>query len=576
MRLRLRKHGTGKETAREKRYLRPRALNGAAFVSKKNSGVQRQCFRHKEPSINPFISLLIINLCTAIGSFAVHRIWGNVSGSIWVDAAFLFWLSAVSFSHFWAEGLKRFCQRNERDADELADRDSLFCTIAGIRIHHKVEGWQGRTARTMHLYHGFGTSLWTWEDVQAKLARQCRAVVSAHDMPGFGISDRPQAVAAYSLGFNGRIGRVLMDSMLSGGLSCAQADGKVPNVALKPSAGVASPIVPGTGKNLATTADRGLRRSGSNPILAYYYATQPSSQLGRLHSWEDDQQDGRQRFLVGHSMGCSCAALEALADPGGVDALILVSPAILAVGFPGFGWAGNGVEAHTVDAKVSAMGDKGLREGAESGSGDGQPRAVRKGSLQHGSWQHNCFVNPALRIVGRFMRVGLSLLFLYASAWAVVFHTWIHGTVRFGTRSPSFWNWALRFTFHDKSCITRRKVWSYRRSMYMKGTENGIIPFSLSWLSMHGTGACGDIVDALADPVPSTLCQRLSRMVRKTGLRVLVVQGDKDPSHGNGRRLAAAIPGARLIEYSGCGHNPHEERHERFVQDVANFVNGLA
>jgi len=561
-----------------KRYLKPRALNGAAFASKRNRGVQRQCLRHKEPSINPIVSLLIINLCTAVGTFAVHRTLGTVSGSLWVDAAFLFWLSAVSFSHFWAEGLRRFCQRNERDADDLADHDSLFCTVAAIRVHHKVEGWRGRTARTMHLYHGFGTSLWTWEDVQAKLARQCRAVVSAHDMPGFGISDRPQAVAAYSLGFNGRIGRVIMDSMLSGGLSCAQPDSRMPNVTSKPSTAVVSAILPDTAKDLlATPADCGMKRSGSNPILAHYYATQPSStRLGSPHSREDDQQDRRQRILVGHSMGCSCAALEALADPTGVDALILVSPAILAVGFPGFGWAGSGIEDPTADAKVSATKGKSLREGADFSSGDSQPRAARTGSLQHSSWRHNRLLNLALRIVGRLMRVGLSLLFLYVSAWAVVFHTWVHATVRFAARSQSFWNWALHFTFHHKSCITRRKIWSYRRSMYMKGTENGVVPFSLSWLSMHGTGVCRDIVDALTDPAPRTVCQRLSRMVCKTGLRVLVIQGDMDPSRGNGRRLAAVIPGAQLIEYSGCGHNPHEECQERFVEDVANFVNGLA
>jgi pimeloyl-ACP methyl ester carboxylesterase len=54
----------------------------------------------------------------------------------------------------------------------------------------------------------------------------------------------------------------------------------------------------------------------------------------------------------------------------------------------------------------------------------------------------------------------------------------------------------------------------------------------------------------------------------------LVLHGDADPlvPVENGRRLAAAIPGAELIVYEGVGHIPEVECAERFNADLLAFL----
>lgn len=58
---------------------------------------------------------------------------------------------------------------------------------------------------------------------------------------------------------------------------------------------------------------------------------------------------------------------------------------------------------------------------------------------------------------------------------------------------------------------------------------------------------------------------------------VLVAWGDRDPffSVEQGRRTAAAIPGARFELYEGCGHFVPEERPERLAADLRTLL-GLA
>ena len=62
--------------------------------------------------------------------------------------------------------------------------------------------------------------------------------------------------------------------------------------------------------------------------------------------------------------------------------------------------------------------------------------------------------------------------------------------------------------------------------------------------------------------------------LRASGARVLIVHGDEDSivPLANSRRLAAALPGARLAVMAGCGHMPHEEDPDAFVDLVESFV----
>lgn len=70
--------------------------------------------------------------------------------------------------------------------EDLADEDSRFIEVDGLRLHYKEAG-QGEPA--LVLLHGFGASTFSWRRVLGPLARKRRVV--AFDRPGFGLSQRP-------------------------------------------------------------------------------------------------------------------------------------------------------------------------------------------------------------------------------------------------------------------------------------------------------------------------------------------------------------------------------------------------
>ena len=56
--------------------------------------------------------------------------------------------------------------------------------------------------------------------------------------------------------------------------------------------------------------------------------------------------------------------------------------------------------------------------------------------------------------------------------------------------------------------------------------------------------------------------------------QVLIVHGEGDAlvPAWNSRRLAAGLPGARLVELARCGHMPMEEAPARFMDALADFA----
>ena len=70
--------------------------------------------------------------------------------------------------------------------EQLADPDSQFADVNGLRVHYKMGGG-GRPV--LVLLHGFGASLFSWREVMAPLARL--GTVIAFDRPAFGLSERP-------------------------------------------------------------------------------------------------------------------------------------------------------------------------------------------------------------------------------------------------------------------------------------------------------------------------------------------------------------------------------------------------
>jgi pimeloyl-ACP methyl ester carboxylesterase len=76
--------------------------------------------------------------------------------------------------------------RDAVPADLLADPDSQFVDVDGLRVHFKSEG-VGHP--TLILLHGFGASLFSWHRVMESLAEQGQVV--AFDRPAFGLTQRP-------------------------------------------------------------------------------------------------------------------------------------------------------------------------------------------------------------------------------------------------------------------------------------------------------------------------------------------------------------------------------------------------
>jgi pimeloyl-ACP methyl ester carboxylesterase len=70
--------------------------------------------------------------------------------------------------------------------EELADADSRFVEINGLRVHYKMSG-QGEPVFV--LLHGFGASLYSWNAVMEPLGDL--GTVIAYDRPAFGLTERP-------------------------------------------------------------------------------------------------------------------------------------------------------------------------------------------------------------------------------------------------------------------------------------------------------------------------------------------------------------------------------------------------
>jgi len=94
----------------------------------------------------------------------------------------------------------------EHMVTELGDPDSKFTTLENLLVHVKTKEGKDVGPLGVHCYHGFGSNTWSWSKVQQGLADKLGAVVTSHDMPGFGLTQRPTDLSAYLLSFNGRLG----------------------------------------------------------------------------------------------------------------------------------------------------------------------------------------------------------------------------------------------------------------------------------------------------------------------------------------------------------------------------------
>ena len=77
---------------------------------------------------------------------------------------------------------------------ELGNVDSQFKTISDMDVHYTLQvpadAGSKAEATAVHCYHGFGANTASWAYMRQPLADALAARVTAHDMPGFGLTQR--------------------------------------------------------------------------------------------------------------------------------------------------------------------------------------------------------------------------------------------------------------------------------------------------------------------------------------------------------------------------------------------------
>ncbi|GJU46319.1 putative hydrolase/acyltransferase [Tanacetum coccineum] len=87
------------------------------------------------------------------------------------------------------------------DPTLLADPDSCFCEFQGLQLHHKIcdpeseadsdsSQVKEKLKFPLILLHGFGASLFSWNEVMKRLAKVAGSKVLSFDRPAFGLTTR--------------------------------------------------------------------------------------------------------------------------------------------------------------------------------------------------------------------------------------------------------------------------------------------------------------------------------------------------------------------------------------------------
>ncbi|GLI69240.1 hypothetical protein VaNZ11_013815 [Volvox africanus] len=224
----------------------------------------------------------------------------------------------------------------------------------------------------VHCYHGFGANLGSYKRVQEQMAEALRGVVTAHDMPGFGLTQRPSDISSYFLAFNGRLGRLVMDYELHqlGLISSRTAEHHDSRGSLQGNTGASSGAAAATSPppmqqqqvkgeaSTSTSTSPLLTWAGGGSVTSILPAPKAGGAAGDLTMTVGSTTDGARgpgegaaqqqeqlrpprdppraikRILVGHSLGGACASLEAVSSPTDLDGLVLVAPAVFALPGP--------------------------------------------------------------------------------------------------------------------------------------------------------------------------------------------------------------------------------------------------
>eukprot|EP00166_Cyanidium_caldarium_P004688 ctg_510.g306 len=258
-----------------------------------------------------------------------------------------------------------------------------------------------------------------------------------------------------------------------------------------------------------------------------YSAKLTNELLERFSATSDDGDDDGFRCLIGHSLGALIAVRAALMRATPPQAVVLVAPAILAA-----------------------------------------PPPLR-----------------AQTSIGRLLR-GLLLPFRVATATllvllrrAVFFALEFTATLSiYSLRAivgrSRFWTTGLQSAWHDPRRITDEVVRGYRRPSRAVDWDLGFLRFLRArFASPPGVAGLVGQVREVATGASAFASANLVAALRQSGVPVLIVHGDQDRlvPLSNSERLARML-GCRLAVIRDCGHVPHEERPEEFMQAVLPFL----
>lgn len=407
-----------------------------------------------------------------------------------VVAALALW--AITLAIIRSLALEVHYQALQRNETELAGADAHFYDFDGVKLHLTRCSFVAPTPSSrflpmVHCLHGFGASTYSWSFVQDKLAKKIGGVVTAHDLPGFGLSSRPSSARPYSLAFNGAAAEAILDEEASG---------------------------------------------------------------------LDGPEKTKLKVIIGHSMGAAAAA-EAIIqrfskskDQSERLALVLVAPAIVAM------WPGIPTSKGDPVTKGMAI--------FEEIIGPEDSMAI-KGHSTNGT-VHTSLLSTIIGVVQTLLLECLHLLLLLMTPVLVFF-------LRNVVRSWSFWYRGLTAAWADKTRVTKEYVDAYRRGQLIRGWEYGILRFLNARLSKR-MGLLSSMREAIAGKGHLDQAGRLAEACRESGTRVLIVHGTEDAliPVANSRRLASLLPDAEYVEFNRCGHMPHEECPDQFVECVSAFI----
>ena len=247
-------------------------------------------------------------------------------GCFAVVGAAAFWIARAFVS-------ERQEQARLVDADKAADDDSLFADVDGVRVHYKRRRGSALAAGSnptavVSCVHGFGANTYSFERAAMQpLADALDASIVAHDSPGFGLTERPAALARYTPRNNADITRAMLD------IAECEPSGET---------------------NDSDEDDETRGKTWSDVVAEMTKEGEEGEEGGdatNLSATTTNHSSSRpRRVVVGHSMGGVAAAIAAA--KGDVDDVVLVAPAVIAAG----GSVPNAATTNTANPLAAVLG----------------------------------------------------------------------------------------------------------------------------------------------------------------------------------------------------------------------------